>query len=326
MTTVAEAIAAAQTQMSAVLDAGVDQLSLYQEITFTKYVKLVLPLDGFVFWVRADLVGAAAMQNATQIGPNPVNAAPSFAAKGSIHLATNRRQEEEQTVAVNALVFTSEVEVQPLSEVSPVVMFLGTWEGVRFAFAQRSSFYRQANLHHYVGDAVYPAFATQIIDDVAQLDQRQVVSNSLPVWLSLAAVTGIALYPAFLVPDNLTPPYAVVSIPPGTTTALQAVPLRDIYSTHWQLVSDVVKVTFYGLRNDQVLDFQDSVNEFSMNTDIIGIMNMPVVRDERRMQAELTALSIVKSIEFKVSYYQTRINDIARQVITSCVPSVTLGA
>ena len=38
------------------LAAGVDMLSIQQEITFTRYIRLVLPLDGYVFWVKADMV------------------------------------------------------------------------------------------------------------------------------------------------------------------------------------------------------------------------------------------------------------------------------
>ena len=50
-------------------------------------------------------------------------------------------------------------------------------------------------------------------------------------------------------------------------------------------------------------------------------MNMPVVRDEKRIQSELNAIAQKKSLTFEVSYYQNRMNDIARQLILSAVPS-----
>ena len=63
----------------------------------------------------------------------------------------------------------------------------------------------------------------------------------------------------------------------------------------------------------------DTVNQYSLDTDSIGIMNMPIVRDEKRPQSELQVIAMKKTIEFDVSYYQTRINDIARQLIESCI-------
>jgi hypothetical protein len=61
------------------------------------------------------------------------------------------------------------------------------------------------------------------------------------------------------------------------------------------------------------------VNQFSVDTDALGIMSMPIMRDEKRGQMELQAIAMKKTIEFDVSYYQTRINDIARQLVESCV-------
>ncbi len=53
--------ASAKQNIAAALAGGVETLSLQQEITFTQYVRLVLPLDGFVFWVRSDLLTASAL-------------------------------------------------------------------------------------------------------------------------------------------------------------------------------------------------------------------------------------------------------------------------
>ena len=306
-------------QLTPTLDAAVDFLANRQTLTFVKYLRVVLPLDGFVFWVRADLLGAPALTNASVVS-GAVPATPTFTAPGSLHRASDRQQREDETITISSLVFTSEVGVQPLNEVSPVVMFLATYEGVRFAFARRNSYYRQADLHHYVGEALYPALATQIIDDIAALTQTPVVSNSLPIWLSMRP--GFSIFPSYSVPDNLPPPYAVVHIEPGTTRALQSTPIFDLAGDRYQLVAEQVRVTLYGLRNDDALGYVDLVGRYTLDhDDVMGIMNQPVFRDEKRPQAELPALAIKKVVDFEVNYYQARSVSIARDLIRSAVPS-----
>ena len=46
------------------LVAGVDVLAGPQEITFTPYVRIVLPIDGFVFYVNAALATPAVLATA----------------------------------------------------------------------------------------------------------------------------------------------------------------------------------------------------------------------------------------------------------------------
>ena len=35
---------------------GLEDISRSASVTFTKYVRKVLPLDGFVFWVKASII------------------------------------------------------------------------------------------------------------------------------------------------------------------------------------------------------------------------------------------------------------------------------
>lgn len=319
------------TELNAGLEAGVTTLSLSQTITFTKYYRLVLPLDGFVFWVRSGLVSQQAAFNACTFNTVAINGASSsdvisdtVTVAGSLHYQTSTNQTEDENLAVNSVVFTALDEVQDLNLVGPNIIYIGEWEGLRFAFSNRKSFYRQAGLFHYAGDAIYPAMATQIIDEVSQIDTNSlIVSNSLPVWLTLNKY--MPMYPSFLVEDNIVPPWAAVHIDPGLTKAIQPLPvrMRDT-SSHYQLARDVVKITTYGLRNNAILDFMDYVIDFTY-TDIIGLVGEPmIVCDEKRGQNELNILAQKKTIIFNVSYYQTRINDIARQLIVSCIPSLTV--
>lgn len=326
-------------QLPADLAAGVDAISSNQVVRFTRYLRVVLPLDGFVFWVKADLLSPSAIFNAmggfNNAGLNQprlvTKKAGHLDAKGSLHYATDTRQEEAETYGLNRVVFTSEVEVQDLNEVAPNELYLGTFQGIRFAFTARQSFYKQADLYHYVGNAVYPDMETQIVDDVGSLRAADlVVSNSLPIWLSMANTAPVdylpfsnpfPMYPSFLAPNNIVPPWITVHVPPESTKALGSTPVLGRRLTHSQLTEDTVRITLWGLRNDEAMNFVDFVNQFSYYTDLIGIMNTPVPRDEKRTQSETNTLAIKKTIEYQVSYQQLSVRDVARQLILRVIPT-----
>lgn len=286
-----------QSQLNAGLVEGVNTLSQNQTVVFTQYVREVLPLDGFIFWF---------------------NTATTLEIPGSLHWSTDSNQREDETITVNHVVFTALAKVVDFDEIAPSTLWIGNFGEMRFSFSSQASFYEQAGLYHYTGDAIYPAMESQIIDNAAQLDLANVVtSNSLPLWLTLNALMPV--YPSFLIPDNIVPPYAAVHILPESTRALQAAPSFDVHLTHMQLVTERVRVTIYGSRNNNALDFQDYVFQYSLNTDNMGIMNMPVIRDEKRIQNEISVVAMKKSIEFDISYYQSRVNAVSRQLILAAI-------
>lgn len=335
MSTVAESVGA-PTPMGSDLQAGVDTLSLDQEITFTKYVRVVLPLDGFVYWVAASILSPSALYNVAGMNTTAFNApprvsapAPTLTAKGSLHYATETQQQEQNTFSVNSVIFTSEQAVTELNAIAPNELWLASFQGVRFAFSSRSSFYVQSDLWHYRGQAVFADMDPIIVDQPSTLNRAQVVSNSLPAWLALQSYrspTGFGgpsfpLFPSFVVPDNLPPPFGTVHIGPDDTRPLGAAQIVSPNSSLSQLAADRVRITLFGVRNDEAMDFVAGVNQYSLDLDAIGIMNMPVIRDDKRGQSELNALSIKKFIDFEVSYYQRRMNDVARQLIYEAIPS-----
>lgn len=344
MVTVNESIDA-RTPLGSDLKAGVDAISIEQVVTFDRYVRLVLPLDGYVFWVKADLLSPSALLNALLMNTATFNQGLTVAkvtktidAQGSLHFSTDLRQDESGTLGVSRMVFTSEVDVRDLSEIAPNELYVATADGVKYAFSSRGSFYRQAELFHYVGYAVYSDMDTQIIDTIAGFDSRSlVVSNSLPLWLALNGYRPtvpaygfgnpyLTLYPSFLVPANLPPPYGAVHIDPANTLALGSAPRIGRRSSHHQLVEDRVKITMYGMRNYQALDFVDCVLQRAMDYEQFGVMNSPVIVDEKRTQPELGAIAMKKSVTFDVCYYQERMNDVARQMILSAVPTYIVGS
>lgn len=302
---------------------------------FTKYVRLVLPLDGYVFWVRADLVSKSALMNASAFNTYAFNKAQTIVTpapfcylSGSMHYSTDVLQEQEHNYSVNTVVFNADVSGPiDLNQISPNVMFIGEFESIRYAFSRRADFYQQASIYHYVGRAIYSDMETQIVDSLPQLDTKNViVSNSLPAWLALNNYSpfygfgnSIPLFPSFLVPTNLEPPYGAVHIQPELTEALASAPTIGRRSSHDQLAADTVKVTLWGTRNFTALTFLDCVLQYSQDYGRIGLMNMPIVRDEKRTQVEIAAIAQKKSIEFRVSYLQSTMRDIARQLITEAL-------
>jgi hypothetical protein len=340
MPSVSESLLSQRTPIGADLKAGVDAISLDQAITFTLYTRLVLPIDGSRFWVRADkvkqgaLFGAMLLNGRTYDQAGKITApATTIVVMGSLHYTSQTAQTEEETIGVNRVVFTAESQIQDFNAVGPGFIYIGEFtppageKPIRFAFAERGSFYEQAGLYHYVGHALYSDMQTQIIDDVLLgFDQSAVVSNSLPFWLQFNkwnSPVGVfpnlimPLFPSFLVTDNLAPPFAAVHI--SDTFPIQAAPFIDTSGSHWQLVQDHVRITTYGMRNNQIMDFIDCVNEYTLLTDNFGIMNMPVVRDEKKTQVELRIIAQKKVIEYDVSYYQARARQIGIQMIGSAL-------
>jgi len=328
MTSVAEA-STGQTQLAAGLGAGIATLSLNQEVNFTLYVKLILPLDGFVFWVNANLLTNSALLGQSQfnqvkfdsVGSKPLPPKV-IQAQGSLHYATEIIQTQDQNAARNHVVFTTQGQIQDFNEINPNMMYIATFDEVRFSFSRSANFYKQASVYHYHGDAIYSVMESQIIDSMTDFDSTDViVSNSLPLWLSLNQF--FTIYPAFLSEQNSVLPYATAYIDPNTTQALASSPYINSVSSHYQLTQETVKIEMFGIRNAEALEFHDYVNNYSINTDNFGIMNMPVMRDEHVTQKELGVIAMKKVITFEISYYQQNILDIARKMITSAFITLT---
>ena len=320
--------------IAAELSDGLRSLSGGDTVEFKRYLRMVLPLDGYIFWIRADLVAPSAQY------PNPT--APNLTIKvpGSLHYSTVQQQNEDETVGVSTVIFTARNPVQQFNDIQPNVLWIGRYDGdiqgfdasIRFAFSSRDRYYKQADLYHYVGTAVLAVFRPQIIDSQAELDALQlIVSNSLPIWLTLNAyvcpypgpfTTGVTLYPSFILPDNLRPPYGVVHIIPDQTISHQTSPSFDPFYSEKQLARDLVRVTLYGLNNLQARTFLDAVLQYMYDWNQFGLMNMPIVRDDKRTQAELNVIAQKKIIDFEVSYNQAATRNIARQLIKTAILTV----
>lgn len=320
MTVASESLAESGGLYTSPLLEGLRVLSVNEEVQFTKYVKQVLPLDGYVFWLRGETICVT----------------------GSFHYAATREMREDETLATNRVVFTTGTPLDNLNISNPQILWVASHKEFKFSFSSQGMYYEQAKIYHYSGQAVHPAMASQLVDNLYSLSpSNAIVSNSLPVWLALQRYDPIwlgftnpciaaggnsplILYPSFSVPPNIEPPYGVVHIEPSQTKALQAFPYLNGRYSHSQLASDHVKVTLYGCNSDTAQDFVDLVNQYSFDTDNIGLMSMPIVKDEKRTQSEIAALAMKKTIDYDVSYLQTRVRDIARQLILDVIVQYTI--
>lgn len=299
----------AVTELNATLTQGLDDLSQFQVVPFTKYIRKVLPLDGFVFWIKASI-----------LSDDPDPEPDTKDVKGYLHLTTESIQDDEQLYNRNVVTFTAQADIDPFNDIGTDVLYIGEFFGIQFSFSRRTGLNEPANLYHYTGEAIFPYMRSQIINSVDDIDLNDVVvSSSLPVWLSLSQY--MPMFPAMLSTQNLSPPYATVKC--ANTSPIAGAFYLDEKQNQYQLVSEDVTISVTGLRNASVEDFLRYVQDYTL-TDVaeMGVMNIPVVQDERVTQNELNIIAMRKTIKFKVNYYQQRMRNISRQLISTAIPSI----
>jgi hypothetical protein len=333
--------ATAKQGSAAALEGGLDTLDLNQQVTFTLYIKLVLPFDGYVFWVKSSLLTQSALLNAFMLNETMLNAAQivlipkqTLTIAGSLHYSSQIQQQESEVQTNNQVIFTALEPVQAFNQTGPNTMYIAEdyipdgahdFDGkISFAFSARGRFYVASDLFHYVGTAIQPTDSTTIINASDQLIGRSlIVSNSLPVWLSLSHYMppypgfscSLPLYPSFLLPLNLLPPYGVIHIGEDDTEATASAPLYGPSLQQQMLSSDNVRVTLYGLNNEAASDFLSAVLQYMTDYGTIGLQNQPVIRDAKRTVPEIQVIAQKKVIDFKVSYYQYQAREVARQML-----------
>lgn len=284
-----------------VLKAGLTTLSDDGQVTFKRYTRVVLA-DGLVFFVRAGLAGKIDK---------------SITIKGSLHYSLDQRQEFDNNGTVATVNFTSFSKVDDMLEIDPEFMWIATENGIKFAFTGQGNFYDQANLWHYFGESISPILSNHVIDTETDLSNLY-STNSIVFWLSQNSLFQI--YAPFLVPNNIKPPYGVASI---ETKALQAAPWQDKHKSSWQLMQDDVQLQLFGVNHDQAIDFRDSI----LDSQTVGVMTFGEIKEQQdgAIQSSFNVRANKKTIDFSVSYYQSRIRDLVRQLITSATITTTVN-
>lgn len=297
------------TQLSGVLQSAVETISSGQEIDFTLYVRMVLPMDGFVYWVNASIVAPGELE---RMG---LDAAPKRKAiKGSLHRQVVTEQNDTTSRDVNSIIFTPIEPVDDFNVQGPNSLYLGEYAGVKFSFSRMENRYKQSGIFHYRGTAILPTMRSQIIDDPKEINEELIISNSTPIWLSLKKFAPV--YASFLTPSNLRPPYIVADV--RTTSPIQMAPIF-IDGQRYQLVQDSVRVTLYGFSNQKALEFVDFVVNTALEDEQFGISNMPIISDSKASQVEINALAKKKTVDFDINYHQSTTLEVSRQLIKEAI-------
>lgn len=297
--------------MGAALREGIAQLSGREEFTFTLYKRLILPADGFVFYAPA-----------TSVTPPITSLAASFTTLGSLHLSQTTIQDVAESYARQDVIFTTQTQVIEFEQIdsSDLLYVFELPNGSLAAFNGQRKRYDQAGIWHYTGRALLPYEATQFIASPTDIPSDAVVSNSLPFWLAMST-DSLPVYPSFLVPQNAIPPYVAADI--GTTEGIGSSPLYGSNFSQTQLAMETVRFTFYGVRNNGVLDFQRALLQNSLDGNSYGVMNIPVPVDGKKPQSEFGIIAQQKTMDLQVNYYQARARDEARKLILSAFINIT---
>lgn len=284
---------------------GYQKVSGQQQITFTRYVEKILPIDGWRFWVKAELL---------QNEPAPF----SQVIPCSVHQSVNQTQEATKTNAITSIILTTNQEIENLKEIGQTALLIGEYKGSKFSFNVQSAFYDNANLKHYSGDAVYTENLDNFIDDIDNLDlENGIVTNSIPLFLTLNDI--VQIYPAFLVPTNLKPPYATIEVKESKGIAAGATynEFEDSRLAQW----DRIELNIYGLRKKQLSDFLKYLETKQLETHAFGLYWLPSIQNQNIPQSEVNVLTNKKVLTFDVNYV---IEDV-RNNATAFIESIFVG-
>ncbi|MCU5774722.1 hypothetical protein N5923_21780 [Erwiniaceae bacterium BAC15a-03b] len=293
-------------QLASLLQSAVETLSSSQQITFRLYIKQVLPLDGFVRWVNAAIINRDVLKRLN------INTPFTMTLNGSLHRQVFAEQADTTSRTVNSLIFTPTEQIDDFNVQTSDALWLGEFAGTQFAFAPVDSRYSQAGGVHYRGTAILPTMCRQIINDADDISDELVLSNSMPIWLSLNQFAPV--YPSFHNLNDLEPPCIVADV--SETQPLQTAPYVP---GRWQHAQDRVRITLYGLNNSVALEYLDYVVHAALEDEHFGITNLPVITDSTSNQAENTVLAKRKCIDFDANYYQSAARDISRQLIKQVI-------
>src|ERR1035438_1848284 len=88
-----------QSPKQSALDAGYNTLDEQAKIEFIKYDRYVLPVDGYIFYLR---------NMASKI----------LSVTGAIHYRTDIKQNADETIGINRILFTTDTQIQDFNALS----------------------------------------------------------------------------------------------------------------------------------------------------------------------------------------------------------------
>jgi hypothetical protein len=184
------------TELNNALEQGLRVISNNQTVDFTLYNRVVLPLDGFVFFVKTSTV---------------------VTVSGDLHYSSSQDMDESDTTTSNTVLFTTSYQVTDLNAIGGNQLWIGIIDGVKFSFNTTGLHQKNAGLWHYTGESIKATWANQFIDDPLLFDSKSIVdSASIAAWLELST-PALPIYPSHLVPANQKPPYIAINITEQST-------------------------------------------------------------------------------------------------------------
>lgn len=297
----------AQNSLSRSVGSGMNDICYEGTVLFRQYRKIVLPLDRFIFWL-------ATPQTMT--------------ITGSLHIETHNRHTETERYDYSDMVLTTQEEVQTFHQKPTDTLWMACIDGTHFSIDGQKKHFKQAGLFHYFGSNVPPSFRSQFIHTEAELDDyHPVISSSLPIFLALPHIGSPALgwcpwpkdvpiFPSFSSPDNQEPPYIIIHNDPHSAQPVGLGTVDPTTGASTQIMTEKVKLTLIGLPHQKASNIRDYIRHWALlHPDTLGITNIPVIVDEKSTLDEISALSMMKHIEFDVMYIQNTARDCAFKLI-----------
>lgn len=265
--------------LSAAQSSGLHDIDSGQTITFKKYRRTVLPLDGYIFWVATG---------------------DSQSVEGSLHINTQSLQDVSENYDLGLVKFTCTTEIASFYDRDRTFIWVGDLGNARFVIGSHSFQYEQAGLYHYEGRTLTPVFAAQFIDDISAINVEElIVSNSLPFFMSLPYDTSPALdwcpwpenvpvFPSYCVPENQSPPYVAIHNDPETIKETSLSMVNSYTGSDSQIIKETVSLSLYGLTNLQAANIRNYILHWALlHPEKFGVVNNPFIRDENRLCQKL---------------------------------------
>lgn len=291
------------------LKGGLDDISYNEDVIFHEYRRKVLPLDGFLFWVKTYV---------------------SRTVSGSLHVSTHSQSTEIENYDLSQLVFSTTENIHTFHSTQADRVWVGHVGPIRFLIGAQKNTFKEAGLFHYSAETIPPSHRPQFIETEAELDgYTPVVGTSLPLFLSLPTDTTPALnwcpwpkdvpvFPSFSAPDNQEPPYIIVHNDPHKVQSAGMGAVDPLTGDTHQILQEHVRLTLVGLPHTQAANVRDYILHWALlHSDVLGIVNTPVLTDEKRALNEASALAMIKTLELDVMYSQNTVRHTALKLINT---------
>ncbi|GBQ08825.1 hypothetical protein [Saccharibacter floricola] len=296
-----------KTPLGESLGRAISNISYGGEIYFQEYRKITLPLDGFLFWIKTE---------------------NKFSIPGSLHISTRNTKNEYQNYDLSQIVLSTSEKINKFHQKDSNYILVGIIDGLEFLIGAQKESYQPSALFHYSAESIPPSFRSQFIHTEAELDDyHPVISSSLPIFLALPHIGSPALgwcpwpkdvpiFPSFSSPDNQEPPYIIIHNDPHSAQPVGLGTVDPTTGASTQMMTEKVKLTLIGLPHQKASNIRDYIRHWALlHPDTLGITNIPVIVDEKSTLDEISALSMMKHLEFDVMYIQNTARDCAFKLI-----------